>query len=235
MEFGIACYSFHRAIREGGLDICEIPAIAAERLDIHILDPTYTLMPLADGEKRKAFKKAADDAGCVIRTVMVGGEGDLAAADPAERKQAVENHRKWFDFVTELGAVAFRANTGGPREGYTADDIQRSAESFAQLAEWGRQAGIKIMIENHGGISSDPDAVIQIIETAGKDVVGTAPDFGNFPESMRYEGLARLMPYAISVHAKLFEFDANGEETRFDLPRCMRPTRSKASPRARRC
>jgi len=220
VEFGIALFSLHRAIRSG-LDICSIPGVAAERLGIRILDPTYPLMPIADDEVRRNFKKAADDAGCVIRTVMVGREGDLAAADPAERKQALENHKKWFDRVKELGAIAFRANTGGPKEGFTSDDVKRCAESFAQLAEWGEQFGVKVMIENHGGISSDPDAVLQILKTANSEYLGTAPDFGNFPESVRYEGLAKLMPYAIAVHAKLYEFDERGEEKRFDLPRCM--------------
>ena len=67
------------------------------------------------------------------------------------------------------------------------------------------------MIENHGGISGDPDAVVQIIKASG-NLVRTAPDFGNFKPAIRYEGLAKLMPYAIAVHAKLFEFDANGDE-----------------------
>ncbi len=219
MEFSIALYSLHRAVASG-LDICAIPAIAAEKAGITMLDPTYPMMPINQADRRRAFLKAASDAGCTIRTVMVGKEGDLAAVDPAERKAAVENHRKWFDIVKEMGAIAFRANTGGPGENHTPDDVKRSAESFAQLAAWGEETGVSVMIENHGGISGDPHAVLEIIK-ASDGRIRTAPDFGNFKPSIRYEGLAMLMPYAIAVHAKLFEFDANGDETRFDLPRCM--------------
>lgn len=219
MEFSIALYSLHRAIG-AGLDICQIPQIAATKLGITMLDPTYPLMPINDPAKRKAFIQAVKDAGCTVRTVMVGKEGDLATADVAARKQAVENHKKWFDIAKEFGAVAFRANTGGPSEGHTPDDVKRSAESFVQLAQWGKQAGVSVMIENHGGISGDPDAVVSIIKASG-NLIRTAPDFGNFKPAIRYEGLAKLMPYAIAVHAKLFEFDAAGEEVRFDLPRCM--------------
>lgn len=219
MEFGIALYSLHRAVA-AGLDICQIPGMAKQKAGITMLDPTYPMMPLNDAGRRKAFKQAVIDAGCTVRTVMVGKEGDLAAADAAARKQAVENHRKWFDIAKEFGAVAFRANTGGPSEGHTADDVKRSAESFVQLAQWGKQAGVSVMIENHGGISGDPDAVVQIVKASG-NLIRTAPDFGNFKPAIRYEGLAKLMPYAIAVHAKLFEFDAAGDEVRFDLPRCM--------------
>jgi sugar phosphate isomerase/epimerase len=219
MEFSIALYSVHRAIG-AGLDICQIPQLAVSKVGIRMLDPTYPLMPINDAAKRKAFIQAARDAGCTIRTVMVGREGDLATADAAARKQAVENHRKWFDISKEFGAVAFRANTGGPSEGHTPDDVKRSAESFCQLADWGRQTGVSVMIENHGGISGDPDAVVQIIKASGGRV-RTAPDFGNFKPAIRFDGLAKLMPYAIAVHAKLFEFDPAGEEMRFDLPRCM--------------
>lgn len=218
MEFSIALYSLHRAVA-AGLDICRIPEIAASKLGIKMLDPTYPMMPIDDAAKRKAFLQAARDVGTTIRTVMVGREGDLAA-DLAARKQAIENHKKWFDYVKELGAIAFRANTGGPSENHTADDVKRAAESFAQLAAWGKQTGVSVMIENHGGISGDPDAVLEIIKASG-NLIRTAPDFGNFTPSVRYEGLAKIMPYAIAVHAKLFEFDANGQEIRFDLPRCM--------------
>lgn len=219
MEFSIALYSLHRAVA-AGLDICEIPKMAVSKAGITMLDPTYPMMPLHDAAKRKAFLQSVKDAGCTIRTVMVGKEGDLAAPDTEARKQAVESHKKWFDIVKEMGAIAFRANTGGPTEHHTAEDVKRSAESFVQLATWAEEAGISVMIENHGGISGDPDAVVEIIKASGGRV-RTAPDFGNFGPSIRYEGLAKLMPYAIAVHAKLFEFDAQGEEVRFDLPRCM--------------
>jgi sugar phosphate isomerase/epimerase len=219
MEFSIALYSLHRAVA-AGLDICQIPRLAATKAGITMLDPTYPMMPINDPAKRKAFIQAVKDAGCTVRTVMVGKEGDLATADAPARKQAVENHRKWFDIAKEFGAIAFRANTGGPSENHTPDDVKRSAESFVQLAAWGKQTGVSVMIENHGGISGDPDAVVQIIKASG-NLVRTAPDFGNFKPAIRYEGLAKLMPYAIAVHAKLFEFDAGGQETRFDLPRCM--------------
>lgn len=219
MEFSIALYSLHRAIA-AGLDICRIPALAVDKVGVRMLDPTYPLMPIHDPVKRKAFLQAVRDAGCTVRTIMVGKEGDLATEDAAARRQAVENHRKWFDIANECGAVAFRANTGGPSEGHTPDDVRRAADSFCRLAEWGQLTGVSVMIENHGGISGDPDAVVEIVKTSG-GLVRTAPDFGNFKPAIRYEGLAKLMPYAIAVHAKLFEFDAAGEEIRFDLPRCM--------------
>ncbi len=223
MEFSIALYSLHRAIRDG-LDICRIPQLAAAKVGIRMLDPTYPLMPINDPVQRKAFIQAGKDAGCTFRTVMVGKEGDLADADAAARKQAVENHKKWFDVAREFGAVAFRANTGGPGEGHTPDDVKRSAESFAALAAFGEGSGISVMIENHGGISGDPDAVIEIIK-ASDNRVRTAPDFGNFKPEIRYEGVAKLMPFAIAVHAKLFQFDEAGDEVRFDLPRCMQIVR----------
>ena len=116
MEFSIALYSLHREIA-AGLDICQIPQMAATKAGIRMLDPTYPMMPINDSAKRKAFIQAVKDAGCTVRTVMVGKEGDLATADVAARKQAVENHRKWFDIAKEFGAVAFRANTGGPQRG----------------------------------------------------------------------------------------------------------------------
>lgn len=80
---------------------------------------------------------------------------------------------------------------------------------------------MKLLIENHGGISGNPDNVVRILEEVGSDYLGTCPDFGNFPAEIRYEGLSKLAKYAVVVHAKTYEFDESGEETTIDMKRCI--------------
>lgn len=221
MTLGIAMYSLHRAFREGGLKLTDAPRLCAERLGITLLDPTSPLMNLADDASRAAFKKAADDAGCRINTVAVGHCGDLAADDKAERLQAIEQHKPWFERCRELGAFAFRANTGGDKKEQDYNTVARCQESFAQLADWGSEYQIKVLIENHGGVSANAFAVTSMIDAINSPWVATVPDFGNLPDKLRYGFLERLMIHAVAVHAKLYEFDTEGRHTRFDLKRCL--------------
>jgi len=225
MELGIALYSLRRAIQSGAIRTVDVPAVCADKLGLRRIDPTYPLLPIAHAPVRRQFKANADAAGVVITTVAVAGEGDLSASDPALRKQAVDNHRKWFDYAAEFGAAAFRADTGGEGLQHDPDAIKRCTESFATLAEWARQTGIEVMIENHGGISGNPDAVVQIIQQLGEHV-RTVPDFGNFPDEIRYDGLRKMMPYAIAVHAKVHGFEPDGTHPRYDLARCIEIIRS---------
>lgn len=221
MEFGLAMWSLHRAFREGGLDLTAAPAAVAERTGIRLLDPTYPLMDLADDGKRGEFVQAAADAGCRIHTIAVGGCGDLSAADKAERLAAIDQHKPWFERCREAGAFAFRANTGGQGKERDGDTIARCMESFAALADLGRDSGVKVLIENHGGVSTNAPAVQYLIAAINSPWVATVPDFGNFPEASRYEDLAILMTLAAAVHAKTKEFDAEGRHTSWDLKRCL--------------
>ena len=38
---------------------------------------------------------------------------------------------------------------------------------------------------------------------------------------IRYWGLELMAPYAIGVHAKMYEFDEDGNDTRIDVARCV--------------
>jgi sugar phosphate isomerase/epimerase len=52
---------------------------------------------------------------------------------------------------------------------------------------------------------------------------GTLPDFGNFPDEIdRYDAVARMMPKAIAVSAKCYDFGPDGRETKVDYDRVMK-------------
>jgi sugar phosphate isomerase/epimerase len=100
------------------------------------------------------------------------------------------------------------------------------------LGEYGASKGINVVVENHGGYSSDGSWLAGVIERVGMDNVGTLPDFGNFciergpdgcsKEYDRYKGIAELMPYARGVSAKSTDFDEDGNEVHSDFLRIMK-------------
>jgi sugar phosphate isomerase/epimerase len=170
----------------------------------------------------------ATEGGVRLLLIMCDGEGDLAADDRTERLQAARNHRKWIDVAASLGCRAIRVNVATdrrPDEGAAARD--HACEALSDLLSY---AGgeVSVLIENHWGLSSDPEWVVSLIKAVGDPGLGTLPDFGNFPETVgdRYTALARLMPHAGGVSAKCYDFADDGRETTIDFNRAMEVVRA---------
>lgn len=171
------------------------------------------------------LNKRAADHGVTNVLIMIDGEGSLSDENASKRDEAVENHKKWVDAAAVLGCHSIRVNTGG---NYSASNTDAAAEGCGKLAEYGKSKKINIICENHGGPSSDPDALIALLEAVNMDNFGTLPDFGNFPRKDGgyaidiYEAIARMMPYAKGVSAKCYDFGTDGMETLLDFPRILK-------------
>lgn len=178
----------------------------------------------------EAFKKACDEAGVKVGLIMCDALGNLGDADPEVRAQTVENHHAWVDIASYLGAKTIRVNAAG--EGTPEEVAVNAADGLRKLGEYGASQGISIVVENHGGYSSDGKWLSGVMEKAAMENVGTLPDFGNFclergPDGCLnqydpYLGLEEIMPYAKGVSAKANDFDADGNETTKDFQRMMK-------------
>ena len=177
-----------------------------------------------DSAYLKDLKKRADDNQVTCVLIMIDGEGDMSAPDKDERSRAVENHKKWVDAAAALGCHSIRINTG---EHYSPSDVGAVAEACAALNDYGVQHKIGVICENHGGPSSNPDALIALMKAVNSPNFGTLPDFGNFPKTDGkyaidiYDAIERMMPYAKGVSAKSYDFDEKANETTLDFPRIM--------------
>jgi len=167
--------------------------------------------------------------------IMVDRQGDLAAADADERKAAVENHYKWVDAAAAMGCHSIRVNLNGVQE--PEPWVAASADGLTQLATYAKDKNINVIVENHGGLSSNGAMLAKVMEEVGMDNCGTLPDFGNFcvkrtdgsyyesecvEEYDKYKGVAELMPYAKAVSAKSNDFDADGNEVKIDYGRMLK-------------
>jgi sugar phosphate isomerase/epimerase len=174
----------------------------------------------------KDLKSRANDSGVTCVLIMIDGEGDLSANDDAKRMQAVENHKKWVDAAVALGCHAIRVNTGN---NYSPTNTEDAADGCGRLVDYATSQRISVICENHGGPSSNPDALLALIKAVGKPGFGTLPDFGNFPKKKQggyeidiYEAIARMMPHAKGVSAKSYDFGPDGRETQLDYARILK-------------
>ena len=231
-DISLAQWSLHRAYFANEIDPLDFPTLARERFGVSGVE--YVNQFYVDRAQDTAYlaqlKQRADDAGVRSLLIMCDNEGMLGDPDAARRTQAVENHYKWVDAALSLGCHSIRVNAGS--RGSYEEQLELAADGLRRLGEYGAQQGLNVIVENHGGLSSNGQWLASVMERAAHPNVGTLPDFGNFriggaPGTEgewydRYQGVEELMPYAKGVSAKSNEFDADGNEVRTDYRRMMR-------------
>jgi sugar phosphate isomerase/epimerase len=226
-KISLAEWSLHKALFARKLDNLDFPRVTREEFGIEAVEYVNQFFKdkAHDEGYLKELKKRAADHGVTNVLIMIDGEGDLSSPDRSKRNEAVENHKKWVDAAVALGCHAIRVNTG---EHYSPQDVRAAAEGCGALTEYGKKNKIRIICENHGGPSSDPDALIALMKAVDSDHFGTLPDFGNFPKRDGrytidiYDAIARMMPYAKGVSAKSYDFDERGRETALDYARLLK-------------
>jgi L-ribulose-5-phosphate 3-epimerase len=226
-KISLAEWSLHRALRAHKIDNLDFPKLAREDYGIEGVEFVNQFFQdkAHDSEYLKDLKKRANDSGVTCVLIMIDGEGDLSAPKAEDRAKSVENHKKWVDAAAALSCHAIRVNTGGH---YSPTSVGAVAEACGQLADYGAKNGISVICENHGGPSSNPDAMIALMKAVDKPSFGTLPDFGNFEQKGGkysidiYDAIARMMPYAKGVSAKSYDFDESGKETKLDYARILK-------------
>jgi sugar phosphate isomerase/epimerase len=233
-KISLAEWSFHRSIRSGKMDHLDF-AHEAGKLGIRGVEYVSTFFQ--DKAKDLNYLKEMDmrATGEFVSSllIMVDEEGDLAYADDAVINQSVENHKKWIEAASHLKCHSIRVNLFG--KGSRQDCQSASVQSLSKLADYAKPFDINILVENHGGYSSDGQWLSETIRKVAMDNCGTLPDFGNFcirreggglwsgdciEEYDRYRGVEELMPFAKAVSAKSYDFDEYGN-TSVDFSRML--------------
>ncbi len=236
-KISLAEWSFHRALFSKQMTNLDFPVISKQQYGISIVE--YVNQFFADKAKDTNYLnellKRCNDNGVINHLIMCDGEGGLGELDDRKRMQAVENHYKWVDAAKYLGCVTIRVNAFG--EG-SAEDVQKAAmDGISRLAEYALKENINIIIENHGGYTSNGKWMADLMKGINKSNVGTLPDFGNFcvkrdtgkvwggkclEEYDRYKGVSEMIPFAKGASAKTYDFDANGNCIETDYYRILK-------------
>jgi sugar phosphate isomerase/epimerase len=226
-DISLAEWSFHRALQAGALDNLDFPVVARRDYGIEAVEFVNQFFKdkARDAAYLRDLRARADDHGVRCLLIMCDGEGAIGDPDPAARTRTVENHHRWVEAAAALGGHSIRVNA----QSQGTPDEQRLlvADGLRRLSEYGETHGINVIVENHGGISSNGVWLASVIHAVGHPRCGTLPDFGNFRISEaesydRYQGVAALMPFAKAVSAKSHEFDEKGNERDTDYRRMMR-------------
>jgi L-ribulose-5-phosphate 3-epimerase len=225
-KISLAQWSLHKTIQAGKLDNRDFAKTAKEDFGIEAIEYVNQFWKdKAEDEKYiMDLKKRADDLGVKTLLIMCDGEGALGDADNAAREKAIENHRKWLDAAEYLGCHSIRVNAQS--RGSYEEQQKLAADGLRRLAEFAEDYDLNVLVENHGGLSSNGQWLAGVMKMVNRKNCGTLPDFGNFrvgkaEEYDRYKGVDELMPFAHAVSAKSHDFDERGNETQTDFFKMM--------------
>ncbi|MBT8396049.1 MAG: sugar phosphate isomerase/epimerase [Gemmatimonadetes bacterium] len=226
-RISLAEWSLHRALNAGELDNLEFPRVAKEEYGIDgveyvnsfFKDKAEDFTYLAD------LKTRCDGLGVTSVLIMCDGEGAIGDPDEAARTQAVENHFRWVEAARYLGCHSIRVNAQS--QGTPEEQRDLAADGLRRLSEFADGREINVVVENHGGLSSNGAWLSSVMRAVDHPRCGTLPDFGNFnigggETYDRYLGIEELMAFAKAVSAKSHIFDAEGNEAEMDFTRIMR-------------
>ena len=226
-RISLAEWSFHRRLHAAELDPRDFAPLARSEFGIEAVEHVNTFFQdrAVDFSWLADMKQRADDAGVRSLLIMCDAEGSLGDADDGARRQAIENHFRWIAAARVLGCHSIRVNAAG--QGTREEVSRRAADSLHRLAEMGDRYEVNVIVENHGGYSSDGQWLSATLKAADHPRVGALPDFGNFRVSKdveydRYRGVGELMPFARGVSAKSHDFDGEGRERHTDYWRMLK-------------
>ncbi len=226
-SISLAQWSLVRSIRAGRIDPLAFPAFAMDNYGIGAVEYVnqFFMDKAEDRPWLTDLRQRCEDNGVRSLLIMCDAEGNLGDPDDAARTQAVENHYKWVEAAEFLGCHSIRVNAGSA--GSWDEQRALAIDGLSRLSAFAADYGLNVIVENHGGLSSNGRWLSEVISGVARDNCGTLPDFGNFrisgdEEYDKYQGVAELMPYARGVSAKCYEFDAEGNTVRIDFPRMIR-------------
>ena len=226
LRISLAQWTINRELRSGKIDNLDFAKVAAEH-GIHAVEYVnqFFMDKAKDAKYLGEMKKRAADQGVKSLLIMCDREGNIGDPDSAKRKQTVDNHRKWLDAAKFLGCHSIRVNAGS--SGTWDEQVKLAADGLSRLTAIGAKLGLNVIVENHGGLSSNADWLVEVIKKVDHKRCGTLPDFGNFRikpgESYdSYRGMQKLLPFAKGVSVKDRVWDDKGKQSALDYDRMLK-------------
>ena len=226
-DISIAEWSLHKALFGKKMTNLDFPVVSKKEFGITAVEYVNQFFKDKANDKKylNELKKICDSEGVNSLIIMCDGEGKLGDPDKTKREASVNNHKRWVEAAKHLGCHSIRVNasSGGSYE----EQQKLAADGLGSLSEFAATHGLNVIVENHGGLSSNGAWLAGVMKIVSKKNCGTLPDFGNFrigggKTYDRYKGVKELMPFAKAVSAKSHDFDDKGNEIHTDYHKMMK-------------
>ena len=188
-QISLAEWSLHKALRAGELEHLDFPKYTKDNFGIMALEHSnhffaedsekFGLQP-KDRAYLLELRKRTDDLGMDSLLIMCDRVGKLGDSHSEKRMNAVEGHYAWIEAAKLIGCHSIRVNAASNVQLSPEEQASLCADGLYSLCDFASQHEINVIVENHGGLSSDGAWLALVMEKIGRGNCGTLPDFGNF-------------------------------------------------------
>ncbi|MEM9281875.1 MAG: sugar phosphate isomerase/epimerase family protein, partial [Verrucomicrobiota bacterium] len=188
-DISLAQWSLHRALRGGELDNLDFPKFTKDTFGIEAVEFVNSffaephdklgIQPKGDAYMND-LKQRCDDNGVTSVLIMCDRVGDLGNPDNAKRSAAIEGHYAWLDAAKFLGCHSIRVNARSDQKLNPEKQTDLCVDGLRRLSEQAATLDLNVIVENHGGLSSNGAWLANVLKMVGLDNCGSLPDYGNF-------------------------------------------------------
>jgi sugar phosphate isomerase/epimerase len=217
LRTAICAYSFRTALEKKQMTYDDLVKWAVDtRVDG--LDLTVYWFPSTEDSFLLPLRALAYRNGVEIYSISV--RSDMCRATPEEREKELAGVKKWVDVASKLGAGHIRVFGGVVPKGQTEDAAAGwVVDVLSRAAEYAGSRGVILGLENHGGITSRAERIVEIVKKVNSPWVGVNLDTGNFNKDA-YTQIAQILPYSVNVQFKIdIRGSSDGKEEPSDWDR----------------
>jgi len=222
-KISLATWSIVRSFQTGVWKLTDIHRICREDFGLDGVEYVTSFFESPVAGYLDRLNKNSQEYGIRNVLIMVDNEGPMLAQEKQARMQAAVNHRKWVEIAAYLGCHAIRCNAhgGGKSSAEDPSAIDRGVESFGALLEYAKEFKVNIVIENHGGLSSEPDFLPALARKLNNPNFGILPDYGNYIQGTDIAAAVKnAMPFAKGVSVKA-SWRPDGTNPDWDLEKLL--------------
>ena len=233
------------------LDLADFPARARDAFGVEAIETVAFQFTGLDDPEIDRFGASLASSGVRLLNVAIDA-GDLLETDSEKRAADVQVLKEWIQRFTAIGSEFVRVNPGSPFSANHGDEAPPAhlVDALGELGVFASENGARLLVENHGGPSSNPAWMSALLDATGRDHLGLLLDLGNFDALMGpmmaiffwgadgtpvdpatvfagldlstlYAGIEQLAGRAELVHVKAHEVGDDGSVGPVDLDRAL--------------
>lgn len=219
LRTGLNCYSFRKELAAKTMTYDDVIRRAVE-WDIDGVDMTVYWMPSTGPEFTLPLRRLAYTMGVEIYSISVRSE--LTKASPADRRKEVESLYRWIDVANALGASHIRVFGGNVPKGVTEEQaVPWVVECLQRSADYAATKGVILGLENHGGICTRAERILEMVNKVNSPWVAVNLDTGNF-RTEAFKQIELALPKSVNIQVKVEMLDDSGKRVRQDWDRVVR-------------
>lgn len=219
LRTGLNAYSFRRELQAKTMTYDDIVRRAVD-WDVDGLDLTVYWFPSNSPEFTLPLRRLAYVQGVEIYSISVRSE--LTKAGAEDRRREVESLYRWIDVANSLGASHIRVFGGNVPKGFTEEQaVPWVVECLLRASDYAATRGVILGLENHGGITTRAERIIEIVDKVDSPWVKINLDTGNF-RSQVFEQIKMCLPYTVNIQVKVEAPDEAGKRVPQDWDRVVK-------------